>query len=91
MRATSGKSLFTETLYVAQIIRYLTLYSVNIASLLDILKRFGLSHGFIDMMSGIMLDRCFFVGEGGHRSEVHQMQNGIPQGCALSPLRSLTE
>ena len=28
MRATSGKSLFTETLYVAQIIRYVIVYGI---------------------------------------------------------------
>ena len=39
MRATSGKSLFTETLYVAQIIRYVIVYGIasepNTASYVD--------------------------------------------------------
>ena len=32
MRATSGKSLFTETLYVAQIIRYVIVYGISLRS-----------------------------------------------------------
>ena len=32
MRATSGKSLFTETLYVAQIIRYVIVYGNSLRS-----------------------------------------------------------
>ena len=59
---------------------------MNVESLLDGLRRFGLPAGFIDMVAGIMMDRQFYVEEWGSKSALRRLRSGITQGCALSPL-----
>jgi len=60
--------------------------SVNVDSLMDALRRFGLPSAFCQVVSGLMLDRSFYVEESGCRSEASPMKSGITQGCTLSPL-----
>ena len=60
--------------------------SVNLASLLDALRRFGFPDDFISIINGLMRDRSFFVEEFGTRSQQRPQSSGISQGCTLSPL-----
>ena len=60
--------------------------SINVISLLDALRRFGLPQSMLDMISGFLHARKFFVKECGNTSAPRQQNSGISQGCTLSPL-----
>ena len=60
--------------------------SVNVESLLDALRRFGLPQEVIHMVSGLMKIRRFYVDDCGVRSSTRPQHSGISQGCTLSPL-----
>ena len=60
--------------------------SVNVDSLLDALRRFGLRAKFRQVVAGLMLKRSFYVEEYGCKSEAGVMKSGMTQGCTLSPL-----
>ncbi len=60
--------------------------SVNVDSLLDGLRRFGIPDHFRSVVEGIMSDRSFFVEEFITKSSMRPQNSGISQGCTLSPL-----
>ena len=60
--------------------------SINLDSLLDALRRFGLPDFCLQMISNMMLCRRFFVQDQGVKSDMKAQRSGISQGCTLSPL-----
>ena len=60
--------------------------SINLASLLDALRRFGLPEHCLNMIAGMMRHRRFYVEDQGVKSATKSQQSGISQGCTLSPL-----
>ena len=59
---------------------------VNVQSLLWALRRFGLPKSIINMVSGLMLDRQFFVEDLGIAPSTSSQRSSISQGCTLSML-----
>ena len=64
--------------------------SINVASLLDALRRAGFSAKLLQVIGGLMHDRQFFVEDGGSQSDMRPQRSGISQGCTLSPLLFIT-
>ena len=60
--------------------------SINLQSLLDALLRFGIPESMVQMISGMMSRRCFYVDDCGETSARKSQHSGISQGCTLSPL-----
>ena len=60
--------------------------SINTASLLDALRRYGIPQPMLDMISGLFQDRSFYVRDCGGCSEPRPQNSGISQGCTLSPM-----
>ena len=60
--------------------------SINIDSLLDALRRFGIPGFCLDMISAMMLHRNFYVVDQGTTSSTRHQRSGISQGCTLTPL-----
>ena len=61
-------------------------HSMNVTSLLEALRRAGLPASFLEMISGILLARRFYVKDFGSCSDERDQLLGISQGCTLSPL-----
>ena len=59
--------------------------SVNISSLLDALRRFGLPSSYLEMVQGMLASRRFLVEDCGACSDFRPQSSGISQGCTLSP------
>jgi len=59
---------------------------INVQSLLDALRRFGLPEGLVSIVSSIMDGRRFYVRDFGAESKQKLQLSGISQGCTLSPL-----
>jgi len=59
---------------------------INVESMLDSLRRFGLPSGFVDMLASLMKKRHFHVMDFGAYSPLKPQSSGISQGCTLSPL-----
>ena len=59
--------------------------SINVESMLEALKRFGLPLDFINMVRAIYRDRVFQVRDCGQSSSQRNQGSGIVQGCPLSP------
>jgi hypothetical protein len=59
---------------------------INVDSLLDALRRFGLPGSFIEMVAAVMHERRFLVKDFGASSGQRPQLSGISQGCTLSPL-----
>ena len=60
--------------------------SVNITSLGDALRRFGIPQAFINLVLNFMRNRKFYVEEFGAESNRESQDSGVSQGCTLSPL-----
>jgi len=60
--------------------------SINVASLLDGLRRAGLPPSFRLMIEAMLQDREYIVNECGCTSAPRAQSSGISQGCTLSPL-----
>ena len=60
--------------------------SVNLSSLLDALRRFGISDVFVEWVGALMRGRQFYVSDNGTQSSTRPQRSGISQGCTLSPL-----
>ena len=60
--------------------------SINIDSLLDALRRFGIPDFCLDLISAMMRHRNFYVVDQGITSTTRSQKSGISQGCTLSPL-----
>ena len=59
---------------------------INVGSLLDALRRFGLPASFSNMVASLMHGRHFSVKDFGTTSASRPQSSGISQGCTLSPL-----
>jgi len=59
---------------------------MNVTSLIDALRRAGLPLSFLEMISGILVARRFYVKDLGLCSDEKEQLSGISQGCTLSPL-----
>jgi len=59
---------------------------INVESLLDALRRFGLPTSFNNMVASMMRGRHFSVKDFGETSASRPQSSGISQGCTLSPL-----
>ena len=59
---------------------------MNVTSLLDALRRAGLPPSCLEMISGILLARRFYVKDFGSCSDERDQLSGISQGCTLSSL-----
>ena len=60
--------------------------SVNVDSMLDALRRFGVPANFIGCIESLMRNRHFYVRDCGACSSERPQLSGITQGCTLSPL-----
>ena len=60
--------------------------SVNVEALLDALKRFSLGREILDMVRGMLCQRCFRVRECGSFSEAKPQNSGLSNGCTLGPI-----
>jgi len=60
--------------------------SLNVESLLDALRRFGISASIRKIIASLMEHRQFYVDDAGYQSEKRPQKSGITQGCTLSPL-----
>jgi len=60
--------------------------SLNVESLLDALRRFGISASIRKTIATLMEHRQFYVDDAGYQSESRPQKSGITQGCTLSPL-----
>ena len=60
--------------------------SINVNSLLDALRRFGIPAPFCEMLRGILQSRRFYVDECSETSGLRPQHSGISQGCTLSPM-----
>jgi hypothetical protein len=60
--------------------------SINVDSLIDALRRFGIPHPILNLLRTFLRNRTFSVKECGVTSALHHQQSGISQGCTLSPL-----
>jgi hypothetical protein len=60
--------------------------SINVVSLIDALRRFGLPQDIVDMVKASLEARRFYVSECGSSSALCPQLSGISQGCTLSPL-----
>ena len=59
--------------------------AINIPCILKSLELFGFGPRFINWIKILNTDRLFSVKNGGHISQTYVMQNGVRQGCPLSP------
>ena len=59
--------------------------SIDPASLIQALRRFGLPQHYLDMIANIYTNREFVVVDHGNKSQTHRQLFGISQGCPLSP------
>jgi hypothetical protein len=59
---------------------------INVSSLIDALRRFGIPSTVLDLLRDFLTSRTFCVTECGVTSAAHQQASGISQGCTLSPL-----
>ena len=60
--------------------------SINLDSLLDALRRFGIPDFCRQMIHNMMRHRRFYVEDQGSKSSLKSQNSGISQGCTLSPL-----
>ena len=60
--------------------------SLNVTSLIDALRRFGLPPDLLVLLQNLLVARSFLVRDCGYTSELRQQRSGISQGCTLSPL-----
>ena len=60
--------------------------SINLTSLLDALRRFGLPEYCLNMIAGVMRHRRFYVEDQGIKSATKSQQSAISHGCTLIPL-----
>ena len=60
--------------------------AVNIESVLDALRRLGITGSFLNVIASLLHGRMFFVSDRGHHSDDRCQRSGITQGCTLSPL-----
>ena len=59
---------------------------INVQSMLEALRRFGLPGSFVAMVAAVMHERRFLVKDFGASSCQRRQLSGISQGCTLSPL-----
>ena len=59
--------------------------TINIECILKSLKAFGFGPDFIKWITILNTDRLACVKNGGHVSRLFSMQNGVRQGCPISP------
>ena len=55
--------------------------SINVVSLMDALRRFGIPHDLLEIISNMLDARTFFVNDCGSTSEPRRQRSGISQGC----------
>jgi hypothetical protein len=60
--------------------------SLNVASLIDALRRFGLPADLLNVLHSLLSSRKFLVRDCGSSSDLRPQLSGISQGCTLSPL-----
>jgi len=60
--------------------------SLNVSSLIDALRRFGLPRGLLNILHNLLSSRRFLVRDCGESSDLRPQCSGISQGCTLSPL-----
>ena len=60
--------------------------SLNVESLIDALRRFGLPTDMLDLLRNLLCARTFVVKDCGACSDHRPQCSGISQGCTLSPL-----
>ena len=60
--------------------------SINVISLIDALRRFGIPSRFLEVLAEYLNSRKFYVQDCGLRSALQAQRSGISQGCTLSPL-----
>ena len=60
--------------------------SVNVTSMLDASRRFGIPSSIVSLIGNMLRGRQFFVEDCGSQSHVRAQRSGISQGCTLSPL-----
>ena len=60
--------------------------SINVESLVNALKRFGLPLGLLEMITSFLQMRAFYVRDAQQNSQRRPQRSGISQGCVLSPL-----
>ena len=60
--------------------------SLNVASLIDALRRFGVPGALLEFLGNVFSARSFFVLDCGSSSGMRPQRSGISQGCTLSPL-----
>ena len=60
--------------------------SINVDSLVDALRRFGVPADLLDFIKILLNERNFRVQDCGTTSQARPQRSGISQGCTLSPL-----